>query len=59
MASNTTAAEQDVQNQNHINNDVPAVVISDLHKSFGNLQVLKGVNCLLYTSDAADEPRHV
>ena len=44
MASNTTAAEQDVQNQNHINNDVPAVVISDLHKSFGNLQVLKGIN---------------
>lgn len=34
---------QDVQNQNH-SNDVPAVVISDLHKSFGNLQVLKGIN---------------
>ena len=49
MTNNLTVTEQDVQNvqnvqdQNH-NNDVPAVVISDLHKSFGNLQVLKGIN---------------
>ncbi len=52
MTNNLTVTEQDVQDvqdvqdmqdQNH-NNDVPAVVISDLHKSFGNLQVLKGIN---------------
>ena len=43
MTNNLTVTEQDVQNQNH-SNDVPAVVISDLHKSFGNLQVLKGIN---------------
>lgn len=43
MTNNLTVTEQDVQNQNH-SNDVPAVVISDLHKSFGDLQVLKGIN---------------
>ncbi len=52
MTNNLTVTEQDVQDvqdvqdmqdQNH-SNDVPAVVISDLHKSFGNLQVLKGIN---------------
>lgn len=46
MTNNLTVTEQDVQDvqdQNH-NNDVPAVVISDLHKNFGNLQVLKGIN---------------
>ena len=49
MTNNLTVAEQDaqsvqsVQDQNH-NDDVPAVVISDLHKSFGNLQVLKGID---------------
>lgn len=46
MTNNLTLTEQDVQDaqdQDH-NNDVPAVVISDLHKSFGNLQVLKGID---------------
>ena len=46
MTNNLTVTEQDVQSvqdQNH-NDDVPAVVISDLHKSFGNLQVLKGID---------------
>ena len=46
MTNNLTVTEQDVQSvqdQNH-NNDVPAVVIEDLHKSFGNLQVLKGID---------------
>lgn len=43
MTNNLTVTDQDVQNQNH-SNDIPAVVISDLHKSFGNLQVLKGIN---------------
>ena len=46
MTNNLTVTEQDVQSvqdQNH-NDDVPAVIISDLHKSFGNLQVLKGID---------------
>lgn len=34
----------DTQSQNVTKSDTPAVVIKDLHKSFGNLQVLKGVD---------------
>ena len=39
--------------------DLPLMELKDIHKSFGNVDALKGVsisiNCLLYTSDAADE----
>ena len=34
----------DTQSQNVTKSDTPAVVIEDLHKSFGNLQVLKGID---------------
>ena len=31
------------------------IEIKNLNKWYGNFQVLKNCNCLLYTSDAADD----
>ena len=42
--------------ENEMNSEQPIVSLKDVHKSFGELEVLKGISfCLLYTSDAADE----
>ena len=50
-----TQAAEDASADSTAENE--AIRITDLHKSFGALEVLKGVSltCLLYTSDAADE----
>ena len=52
--------------ENEMNSEQPIVSLKDVHKSFGDLEVLKGISfdvkkgeviciCLLYTSDAADD----